>query len=152
MIDKKTSNAQPPKNLLEARIKKSLNSSIAYGLTTIGLLTIGLFLNSQSSIDQSQILQYSRSIIFALTMPFAIATTNSYLDYQSSRDFPSSATKKNPRAIDYYKSIDLNYSQTITPKSANKKLQSNNSIPESNVKEYCAKKVCTSHLENNKSL
>ena len=152
MIDKKTSNAQPPKDLLEARIKKSLNSSIAYGLTTIGLLTIGLFLNSQSGIDQSQILQYSRSIIFALTMPFAIATTNSYLDYQSSRDFPSSTAPKNPRAIDYYKSSDLNCSKNIISKPINKKLQSDNLTPDPSVKEYCAKKICTSHLESNKSI
>ena len=83
------------KELLDARIKKSLNSSIAYGLTTIGLLILGLYLNSQSSIDQSEIMQYSRSIIFALTMPFAIAITSSYFDYQSLRDFSSSAKKNN---------------------------------------------------------
>jgi|APGre2960657423_1045063.scaffolds.fasta_scaffold93383_2 hypothetical protein len=102
------------KELLDAKIKKSLNSLIAYGLTTAGLLILGLYLNSQSSIDQSEIMQYSRSIIFALTLPFAIAITSSYFDYQSLQDFSSSAKKSNnkdhdlhnKKIIDFYHNDD----------------------------------------------
>ena len=151
MIEKKdnASNSQDHlKDSLDAKIKKSLNNSIAYGLTTIGLLIVGLYLNSQSSIDQSQILQYTRSIIFALTMPFAIATTSSFFDYQSSQDFPLSATKSQSRALDYYKTQSVTYSQNKSPKSTNKKLPNKTSTPKSSVKKYCVKKLCDRNLDN----
>ncbi len=154
MIEKKdnaSTSQDHLKDSLDAKIKKSLNSSIAYGLTTIGLLIVGLYLNSQSSIDQSQILQYTRSIIFALTMPFAIATTSSFFDYQSSQDFPSSATKNQPRALDYYKTKSVTHSQTKSSKSTNNKLPNKASTPKNSVKKYCVKKLCDSNLNKNKS-
>jgi len=105
-----------------AQIRKSRNDAISYGTTSFLLTILGFYLKSQSQFYNHQIIQYCSSIVFAIDLPFFIATTNSILNYHSLKDFPDGSyyfTLNKTKTINRDNALDVKKFQEFSDKKTN---------------------------------
>jgi hypothetical protein len=107
-----------------AQIKKSRNDAISFGTTSFVLTILGFYLKSQSQFYNHQIMQYCSSIIFAIDLPFFIATTSSIFNFHSLKDFPDGSylTLNKAKTPNLGNNLDVKKFQEFSDKKANRNL------------------------------